>query len=101
MSGAAIAAGKRAAKDVKITSCAANRAQHVEVKGTAHNSTTGRVTYNISIAIIGRPGTPQYATVASAARVTPGRTAQWDLTTTAPYASGIRCSVTAVNRRSA
>jgi len=101
LSGAAIAAGRVAAKDVGIRSCAADRAHHVEVKGSAHNPTSGRVNYNISIAISGRPGTPEYATVASATRVAPGWTAQWDVATTAPFASGMRCSVTRVSRRPA
>jgi len=98
LSGAAIAANKQAMKDVAITSCAPNAAQRLEIKGTARNTSASRADFVVLLAIRDRTGIVRYATSASANKVAPSRTAQWDAVTTAKYESGMTCRVTSVSR---
>jgi hypothetical protein len=98
LSAAQLAANRQALKEVAITSCASNAANHVVIKGTAHNPTTGRVTYTVQLAINDTSGASRYGTAAAANAVAPSSTARWSAVTTARYEPGMRCRVTSVSR---
>ena len=98
LSNAAIAINQRALKDVAITSCAPNAAQHVEIKGTVRNASSSGSDFVIQLSISDKTGVVRYATSASAYKVAPTRTAQWDAATTAKYEKGMTCKVSSVSR---
>ena len=98
LSAAAIAANKQARRDVAITSCAPNAAQHVEIKGTVRNASSSGSDFVIQLSISDKTGVVRYATSASAYKVAPTRTAQWDAATTAKYEKGMTCKVSSVSR---
>ena len=98
LSAAQLATNRQALKEVVITSCASNAAHHVAINGTAHNPTTGRVTYTVQLAISDAAGAQRYGTAAAANAVAPSSTAHWSAVTTARYEPGMRCRVTSVSR---
>ena len=93
-----IAANAQAKHEVTITSCGPNRAHHVEIKGTAHNTTSGPATYAIQLTIKDTAGKRLYATAASVSNVPSKHNGVWDAATTATYVAGMTCSVTSVSR---
>ncbi len=89
---------KQVAKEVKITSCAADTLGDVEVDGTAHNTSSGRSDYLIEVVVDAQSGTQLDSSVAIATNVEPGQTAQWKAVTTAKFASGVTCKVASATR---
>jgi hypothetical protein len=98
-SAAQIAENTQARKDVSITSCAADRLHHVEIKGIAHNPTSSAATYAVQLSIRDASGKHFYATAAATSNVAPKGKAEWDAATTAPYVAGTMCSITSASRR--
>jgi hypothetical protein len=97
-SGKQITGDQRSDEEVVITSCAPNGLHNVEIKGSVKNATSRAVSYTIQLAIADGSGRRRYATAASARDVPPKNAAVWDAQTTAPYASGMSCTVTTVSR---
>ena len=89
----------QARREVVITACGPNRLHHVEIRGTAHNTTTRVATYAVQLTVIDASGKHFYATAASAGRVAPAHKAEWVADTTAPYVAGMKCSISSVSRR--
>jgi hypothetical protein len=89
---------KQVAKEVKITSCAADTLGDIEVQGTARNTSSGRSDYLIEVVVDAQSGTQLDSSVAIASNVEPGQTAQWKAVTTAKSASGVTCKVANATR---
>ncbi len=89
---------KQAAKEVKITSCAADALGDIEVDGTAENTSSGRSDYLIDVVVNAPSGTQLDSSFATASNVEPGQTAQWKALTTAKAATGVTCKVVSATR---
>src|SRR5258708_2344620 len=89
LSAAQSAVNAQARREVAIISCGPNRLHHVEIKGTAHNTTAEVATYAVQLTVIDASGKHFYATAASAGRVAPAQEAEWVAETTAPYVAGM------------
>ena len=94
-----VAANVQAKHEVAVTSCGPDHLHHLEIKGTAHNTTSGPATYAIQLMIKDAAGKRLYATAASVSRVPSQHKGAWDAATTANYVAGMTCSVTSVSRR--
>lgn len=91
-------AHKQALKEVKITACARDALGDVIVRGTTHNTSSGRSNYFIDVVVVDPAGTQLDSSNAVASNVDPDQTAKWQAPTTAKFGAGITCKVADVIR---
>lgn len=89
---------KEALKEVKIATCSRDALGDVDIKGTAHNTSSGRSNYLIDVVVEDSSGTQLDSSVAITNNVDPNQTARWQALTTAKFAPGVTCKVASVIR---
>jgi hypothetical protein len=101
LSAAQAAANRQARREVAVTSCGPNDEHNMTINGTAHNTTARPATYTIQLVIRSRTGSPLYYTAAEVHDVPAHRVGRWSAATTAPYVTGMRCTITSATRPAA